>query len=112
MVYINIMASKPMKPVFADPKLDLPFKKIFGTQEHKNLLIDLLNHLLRLPPSARILDAEYLSGEQLPPHEGLKRPLRVPEWEPVGTCGRRNRLLGRISTDEETEFLKQPGSSF
>jgi predicted transposase/invertase (TIGR01784 family) len=66
------MARKALKPVFADPKLDLPFKKAFGTLEHKNLLIELLNDLLRLPPEARIVDLEYLSGEQLPAFDGLK----------------------------------------
>jgi uncharacterized protein (DUF924 family) len=29
-----------------------------------------------------------------------------------GRSPHRNRILGRISTPEETEFLKQPGSSF
>jgi predicted transposase/invertase (TIGR01784 family) len=60
------------KPIFADPKMDLPFKKVFGTQERKGLLIELLNALLRLPEHARIVDVEYLSPEQLPPHDGLK----------------------------------------
>ena len=61
-----------MKPVFADPKTDVIFKKIFGEQAHKDLLIALLNSLLELDDAHRILDLEYLSPEQLPPHEGLK----------------------------------------
>ncbi len=63
-----------MEPLvlFADPKMDLPFKKLFGTLEHKGLLIELLNALLRLPDERRIVDLEYLSGEQLPAHDGLK----------------------------------------
>ena len=35
-----------MRPVFADPKTDIIFKKIFGQIEHKDLLIELLNSLL------------------------------------------------------------------
>lgn len=62
----------PEKPVFADPKTDLAFKKAFGTREQKHLLIELLNALLSLDETNRIVDLEYLSPEQLPPHDGLK----------------------------------------
>ena len=61
-----------MKPVFADPKADVIFKKIFGEQAHKNLLIALLDSLLELDAAHRIVDIEYLSPEQLPHHASLK----------------------------------------
>ena len=61
-----------MAVCFADPKIDLPFKKLFGTQEHKGLLIELLNALLQLTEATRIVDIQYLSPEQLPTHDGLK----------------------------------------
>jgi predicted transposase/invertase (TIGR01784 family) len=51
-------------PVFADPKTDFVFKRIFGTVERKPLLIALLNHLLELEGEHRILDVEHLSLEQ------------------------------------------------
>jgi len=66
------MTEKAPRKIFADPKLDMPFKKLFGTIEHKNLLIELLNALLELSGNGRIVDLEYLSREQLPPLEGLK----------------------------------------
>ena len=53
-----------MIPVFADPKTDFVFKRIFGAVEHKPLLIALLNHLLELEGEHRILDVEHLSLEQ------------------------------------------------
>ena len=53
-----------MQPVFADPKTDFVFKRIFGTVEHKSLLIALLNHMLELEGERRILDVQHLSGEQ------------------------------------------------
>ena len=31
---------------FADPKNDLAFKKIFGNENHKNILISFLNAIL------------------------------------------------------------------
>ena len=56
-----------MKPVFADPKTDIIFKRIFGEKAHKGLLIELLNALLELDDAHRIADIEYLSPEQVPP---------------------------------------------
>jgi len=53
-----------MLPVFADPKTDFVFKRIFGTTEHKSLLIALLNHMLELEGTRRILDVQHLGGDQ------------------------------------------------
>ena len=53
-----------MLPVFADPKTDYVFKRIFGADERKPLLIALLNHLLELEGEHRILDVQHLSLEQ------------------------------------------------
>ena len=40
--------------VFADPKTDFVFKRIFGDEERKPLLIALLNDLLELKGPRRI----------------------------------------------------------
>ena len=53
-----------MHAVFADPKTDFVFKRIFGSEARKPLLIALLNHLLELDGDRRILDVQHLSGEQ------------------------------------------------
>jgi predicted transposase/invertase (TIGR01784 family) len=53
-----------MRPVFADPKTDFIFKRIFGSEPHKHLLIQLLNALLELDEGERITDLSYLSSEQ------------------------------------------------
>ena len=53
-----------MIPVFADPKTDFVFKRIFGAEERKSLLIALLNDLLELEGEHRIRDVEHLSIEQ------------------------------------------------
>lgn len=53
-----------MHAVFADPKTDFVFKRIFGTEARKPLLIALLNHLLELEDDRRILDVQHLSGDQ------------------------------------------------
>lgn len=53
-----------MQAVFADPKTDFVFKRIFGAEARKSLLIALLNHLLELEGDRRILDVQHLTGEQ------------------------------------------------
>ena len=47
-----------MHAVFADPKTDFVFKRIFGAEAHKDVLIALLNHLLELEGDHRILEVQ------------------------------------------------------
>ena len=68
----NAIYSKTMRPVFADPKTDFVFKRIFGRESQKNLLIELLNAFLELDESDRIVDLEYLTPEQTVPVPELK----------------------------------------
>jgi predicted transposase/invertase (TIGR01784 family) len=58
--------SADMQGLFADPKADVIFKKIFGQKERQHLLIELLCSLLELDEPRRIVQLEYLSPEQLP----------------------------------------------
>ncbi len=53
-----------MLSTFADPKTDFVFKRIFGAEAHKDVLIALLNHLLELSFDHRILEVQHLSLEQ------------------------------------------------
>ena len=64
-----------MRPLFADPKTDFVFKRIFGTEQHKPLLIALLDALLELDEEHRIADIELLDAAQRPPVDGLKHSI-------------------------------------
>lgn len=64
--------SPMLRPTFADPKTDFIFKRIFGTEPHKHLLIGLLNVLLELEEGQLIEDLFYLSAEQRVPVEEMK----------------------------------------
>ena len=58
--------------VFADPKTDFVFQRIFGSEEHKPLLIALLNALLGLDEAHRIVQVDLLPPEQRPRVRELK----------------------------------------
>src|SRR5580692_9583758 len=53
-----------MLPVFADPKTDVVFKRIFGGEARKPLLMALLNDLLELTGTHRIRSVQHFSLEQ------------------------------------------------
>jgi predicted transposase/invertase (TIGR01784 family) len=61
-----------MRPLFADPKIDLVFKKLFGSEEHKSLLIALLHTLLELDDAHKLEEVSFLSRRQKPLVEGHK----------------------------------------
>ncbi len=65
------MMACTMRPVFADPKTDFVFKRIFGGEVHKRLLIELLNAFLELEGEHRIVDLKYLTPEQHVPVDEL-----------------------------------------
>jgi predicted transposase/invertase (TIGR01784 family) len=60
------------RPVFADPKTDFVFQRIFGTEDHKPALIGLLNDLLELDDAHRIQSVSLLPPEQRPKVSELK----------------------------------------
>ncbi len=60
------------RPTFADPKTDFIFKRIFGSEPHKHLLIRLLNTLLELDEGRLITDLSYLAPEQKVPLPEMK----------------------------------------
>ncbi len=61
-----------MRPVFADPKTDFVFKRLFGSEEHRDLTIALINALLGLEGDRRVVEVTFLREEERP---------RVPEMK-------------------------------
>ena len=54
------------RPVFADPKTDFVFQRIFGSEDHKPVLLGFLNDLLELDDAHRIESVSLLPAEQRP----------------------------------------------
>ena len=64
-----------MRSVFANLKSDFVFKKVFGSQQHKDVLIALLNALLDRPADRAVVDVTYLREEERPKVEELKHSI-------------------------------------
>jgi predicted transposase/invertase (TIGR01784 family) len=60
---------------FVDPKNDVAFKKIFGTEERKEILISFLNAVLDLTDDREIEEIAILNPYQTPKIEALKNTL-------------------------------------
>ena len=60
------------RPVFADPKTDFVFQRIFGSEDHKPVLLGFLNDLLELDDAHRIQSVSLLPPEQRPKVSELK----------------------------------------
>ncbi len=57
---------------FVDIKNDIAFRKIFGNENKKIILISFLNAVMKLKDSSRIVDVEILNPYQLPIIKNLK----------------------------------------
>ena len=60
---------------FADPKNDLAFKKIFGDENHKEILISFLNSVLDFKDEKEIVDITLTNPYQLPDIKELKETI-------------------------------------
>ena len=60
------------RPIFADPKTDFAFKRIFGSEDHKDVLVAFLNNMLDLDEAHRIVSVNLLPPEQRPAVAELK----------------------------------------
>ena len=60
---------------FADPKNDLAFKKIFGDENHKHILISFLNSVLDFTSNQTIVDISLANPYQVPRIPELKETI-------------------------------------
>ena len=58
---------RPNPPIYFNPRTDFGFKKLFGEEANKPVLIDFLNTLL--PQRHQIVDFVFQKPEQIPHHE-------------------------------------------
>ena len=58
---------------FADPRNDIAFRKIFGKEKNKDILISFVNSVLDFPTDAQVTDIEFDIPYQIPKIEAVKR---------------------------------------
>jgi len=61
-----------MRPTFADPKTTFVFRRIFATEERKDVLLAFLNDVLELDAAHRITSVDLLLPEQRPKAAEMK----------------------------------------
>jgi predicted transposase/invertase (TIGR01784 family) len=62
-------------PLFADPKTDFVFQRIFGSEDHKPALVGFLNDILQLDDAHRLLSVALLPPDQRPKVAELKHSI-------------------------------------
>lgn len=86
---------------FVDPTTDIAFKKIFGNEAHKDILIEFLNETLNL--EYRIIEIQLLNPYQAPKLEGLKETtLDIKAKDQHG-----NEFIVEMQVEKETGFYKR-----
>jgi predicted transposase/invertase (TIGR01784 family) len=86
---------------FVDPKTDIAFKKIFGNEAHKNVLIEFLNEMLEL--EYPIADVTIKNSYQPPTIFGLKETAL--DIKATDTTGRQ--FIVEMQVEKELAFAKR-----
>jgi len=66
---------------YLNPANDVAFKKLFGTENHKPLLISFLNAVLNLEDDHAIKEIEFLPQEQVPLIKEGKSTILPKHWK-------------------------------
>jgi conserved hypothetical protein (putative transposase or invertase) len=86
---------------FVDPKTDIAFKKIFGNEAHKEILLEFLNEILEL--EYPIADLTILNSYQPPKLGGLKETL----LDIKAKDSQQREFLVEMQVEKELAFAKR-----
>jgi predicted transposase/invertase (TIGR01784 family) len=86
---------------FVDPKTDIAFKKIFGNDAHKNILIEFLNEILEL--DSPIESVTINNAYQVPRLKGLKETT----LDVKATDKLKREFIVEMQVEKETAFAKR-----
>lgn len=88
---------------FADPKNDVAFKKIFGDEHKKEILISFLNAILDFKDEKEIVDIEILNPYQVPKIEELKETI----LDIRATDRSKNQFIVEMQKNDKGDFHKR-----
>ena len=86
---------------FVDPKTDIAFKKIFGNDAHKSILIEFLNEILEL--DAPIVSVTINNAYQVPRLKGLKETT----LDVKATDKLKREFIVEMQVEKESAFVKR-----
>lgn len=86
---------------FVDPKTDIAFKKIFGNDAHKSILIDFLNEILEL--DSPIESVTINNAYQVPRLKGLKETT----LDVKATDKLKREFIVEMQVEKESAFVKR-----
>jgi predicted transposase/invertase (TIGR01784 family) len=89
---------------FLDPRNDVAFKKIFGSEAHKEITISFLNSILEYKGTQAIVDVQFLNTEQNPFIPGEKKENFL---DILCTDQAENRYIVEMQVDRVKEFGKR-----
>jgi predicted transposase/invertase (TIGR01784 family) len=89
--------------LFLDPRNDIVFKKVFGSEEHKAITISFLNSILEYSGPRLITEIQFLNTEQPPVADKKKDSALVV----LCTDQSDNRYIVEIQVDTAKEFFKR-----
>ena len=92
-----------MAPRYLNPGNDVAFKKLFGTENHKPLLISFLNAILKLEGRRKIKSIELLPQEQVP----LNKDSKTSTLDVRCTDERNYQYIVEMQNKKVPEFLKR-----
>ncbi len=88
---------------FLDPKNDVAFRKIFGSEKNKDILIHFLNDTLTFKERAPIKDVTFLKTIQDPETAAKKTSI----VDVLCTDDKDNRYIVEMQVAEEKGFIKR-----
>jgi predicted transposase/invertase (TIGR01784 family) len=89
---------------FLDPRNDVAFKKIFGSEEHKGITISFLNSMLGITGEHVIVDVQFMNTEQ---HPMILREKKENILDVLCTDQRGHKYIVEMQVEKVKEFGKR-----
>ena len=88
---------------FISPQIDFAFKRIFGNEQHKEVLISFLNSVLGLSGERQVVEVELANPYQVPRLEQLKETI----LDIKATCQSGREFIVEMQVEQQHSFHKR-----
>ena len=88
---------------FISPQIDFAFKRIFGNEQHKEVLISFLNSVLDLSGERQVIEVKLANPYQVPRLEQLKESI----LDIKATCQSGRKFIVEMQVEQQHSFHKR-----